>query len=190
MDILQTLLITLVIFSVLVIGYMLFAGSGVSKAQKRRMESLRYRHSESLDAKMESQFKRAVAARKPKSFKVAGSGSRTEALAVRLNRTGKGWSVSQYVYASVGLALGVAVAAEQQGLAVLAARHQHQHRLGLGEAAEVPEVAVLAVRVVGVVAAHPLGRGGQHQDRVLVGHPHQLLAAAGELGGLDHGGLS
>jgi tight adherence protein B len=109
MDIIQTLLITLVIFAMLVLGYSAIAGSGAAKAQKRRMQALRYRHSESVDAKVDAQFKRAVAARKPKSFKVAGSGSRTEALAMRLNRTGKGWSVSQYLYASVGLALGVAV---------------------------------------------------------------------------------
>ena len=109
MDFFQTLLITLVIFAMLVMGYAVIAGSGVSKAQKRRMQALRYRHSESVDAKVDAQFKRAVAARKPKSFKVAGSGSRTEALAVRLNRTGKNWRVSQYVYASIGLALAIAV---------------------------------------------------------------------------------
>jgi tight adherence protein B len=70
---------------------------------------VRYRHSESLDAKVDAQFKRAVAARKPKSFKVAGSGSRMEALTVRLDRTGKGWTVTQYLYASIGLGLAVAV---------------------------------------------------------------------------------
>ncbi len=109
MDFFQTLLITIVIFAVLVMGYMVLAGSGATKAQKRRMESLRHRHSESLDAKVDAQFKRAVAARKPKTYKVAGSGSRTEALAMRLNRTGKDWTVSQYIYASVGLAVGIAV---------------------------------------------------------------------------------
>jgi tight adherence protein B len=109
MDFFQTLLVTLLIFSVLVVGYAAFAGSGAAKAQKRRMQAVRYRHSESLDAKVDAQFKRAVAARKPKTYKVAGSGSRLEALAVRLNRTGKSWTVSQYVYASIGLALGLAV---------------------------------------------------------------------------------
>ncbi|MCM0001250.1 MAG: type II secretion system F family protein, partial [Erythrobacter sp.] len=109
MDFFQTLLITLVIFTVLVAGYAVIAGSGVSKAQKRRMQAVRYRHSESLDAKVDAQFKRAVAARKPKSFKVAGSGSRMEALAVRLNRTGKNWTVSQYLYISGGLSVGIAV---------------------------------------------------------------------------------
>jgi tight adherence protein B len=70
---------------------------------------VRYRHSESLDAKVDAQFKRAVAARKPKTFKVAGSGSRTEALQVRLNRTGKNWSVSKYLYISGGLTIGITV---------------------------------------------------------------------------------
>ncbi|WP_017664264.1 type II secretion system F family protein [Porphyrobacter sp. AAP82] len=109
MDLFQTLLITLVIFAALVAGYAVIAGSGASKAVKRRMQAVRYRHSESLDAKVDAQFKRAIAARKPKAYKVAGSGSRMEALQVRLNRTGKSWTVSQYLYISVGLALGVAV---------------------------------------------------------------------------------
>ncbi len=109
MDIFQTLLITLVIFSVLVAGYLVVTGSGAGKAQKRRLESLRYRHSESTDAKVESQFKKAIAARKPKAQKVAGAGSRTEALEVRLDRTGKGWTVSQYIYATIGIILTIGV---------------------------------------------------------------------------------
>ncbi|SHN56426.1 type II secretion system F family protein [Erythrobacter sanguineus] len=109
MDVLQTLLVTVAIFTVLVAGYLLASGSGLAKAQKRRVQALRYRHSESVDAKVDAQFRRAIAARKPKTFKVAGSGSRIEALAVRLDRTGKGWSVSQYLYMSAGIALFIAV---------------------------------------------------------------------------------
>ncbi|MEE4155564.1 MAG: type II secretion system F family protein [Erythrobacter sp.] len=109
MNFLQTLIITVVIFGVIVGVYTLLATSTVAKAQKRRMQSLRFRHSESMDAKVESQFKKAIAARRPKTYKVAGSGSRLEALAMRLDRTGKSWTVSQYLYASVGLALAVAV---------------------------------------------------------------------------------
>ena len=41
--------------------------------------------------------------------KVAGSGSRIEALETRLHRTGKKWTLPQYLYASAGLALFVAV---------------------------------------------------------------------------------
>ena len=109
MDIIQTLVITVVIFAVLVVGYLLVAGSGVGKAQKRRLESLRFRHSENTDTKVESQLKKAIAARKPKAHRVAGSGSKVEALEMRLDRTGKGWTVSQYIYASLGLMLAVAV---------------------------------------------------------------------------------
>jgi tight adherence protein B len=109
MDILQTLMITLVVFGLLVGGYYLFASSGVATAQKRRLQSLRFRHSDSMDAKVESQFKKAIAARKPKAYKVAGSGSQLEALEGRLDRTGRPITVSQYIYASLGLALAVAV---------------------------------------------------------------------------------
>ncbi|MCL9983059.1 MAG: type II secretion system F family protein [Erythrobacter sp.] len=137
MDFLQTLLITLVIFTVIVVGYLLATGSGAAKAQKRRVQAVRYRHSESLDAKVDAQFKRAVAARKPKSFKVAGSGSRMEALTVRLDRTGKGWTVPQYIYSSVGIAVVVAVLIFIQSGAPLLA-------LGIGAAvgAGVPHMVV------------------------------------------------
>jgi len=109
MDIIQTLLITIVIFAVIVGGYTLVTGMDAGKAQKRRVEALRYRHADSTDAKVESQFKKAIAARKPKMHRAKGSGSRLEALEVRLDRTGKGWSLSQYLYTTLGLTIAVAV---------------------------------------------------------------------------------
>jgi tight adherence protein B len=119
MDFFQTLLITLVIFTALVVAYAIVTGSGAAKAQKRRMQSLRYRHSESTDAKVESQFKKAIAARKPTAHRVAGSGSRMEALAVRLDRTGKKWTVTQYLYTSIGITLALAVVIFIQSQAIL-----------------------------------------------------------------------
>ena len=86
-----------------------------------------------------------------------------------------------------GFLVGIAFATEQQALAMLAARNQHQHRLRLGKAAEVPEVAVLPIGIVRVLAADALGRRRQDQDGVVVGHAHELLASPGEFGGLDHG---
>ena len=109
MDNFQLLLITFAIFSVLVVGYLVVTGSGAGKAQKRRLDSLRYRHSQSTDTKVDAQLKKAIAARKPKAHQVAGASSRVEALRIRLDRTGKGWTVQQYVYASLGLALAIAV---------------------------------------------------------------------------------
>ncbi|MXP10187.1 type II secretion system F family protein [Pseudoblastomonas halimionae] len=87
------------------LGYYAFAGANPGKASQRRLEQLRYRHSDSTENKVEAQLKKAVAARKPKTHRIAGSGSRAEALALRLDRTGKGWTTSQYLYASVGLTL-------------------------------------------------------------------------------------
>ncbi len=119
MDFTQTLLITGAIFAVIVVGYLLVTGSGAGKSQKRRLESLRYRHSESTDTKVESQLKKAIAARRPKAHRVAGSSSRTEALEIRLDRTGKSWTLTQYVYASLGLAVVIAMAVFLQSGALL-----------------------------------------------------------------------
>ena len=109
MGIYETLLISAVIMVGLVGVYVLVGGTSVSKASHRRLEAVRYRHSESTDTKVESQLKKAIAARKPKAHKVAGSNSRVEALEMRLDRTGKGWTLSQYIYSSIGLALAIAV---------------------------------------------------------------------------------
>ena len=70
---------------------------------------MRFRHAESANVKVEAQFRKAVAARKPKLHQIAGSRSRIEALALRLHRTGKGWTLQQYLYASLGLGLAIAV---------------------------------------------------------------------------------
>ena len=107
MSILQLLLIVGVVMGVLAGGYMLLAGPSPAKESQRRLQAVRYRHSESTDTKVESQLKKAIAARKPKAHKVAGSASRAEALEVRLDRTGKKWTLSQYLYASLGLAAAI-----------------------------------------------------------------------------------
>lgn len=109
MDIMQLALFVGGLIALMVIGYTAVAGPSVGKAAKRRLDSVRYRHSESTDTKVESQLKKAIAARKPRQFRVKGSGSRSEALAARLDRTGKNWSISQYIYWSLGLSLALAV---------------------------------------------------------------------------------
>lgn len=125
MGILQLLLVICGVMALMAIGYVSVAGPSVGKASQRRLDAVRYRHSQSTDTKVESQLKKAIAARKPKAFKVAGSGSRTEALAARLDRSGKTWTVSQYLYSSLGLGLAIAVLVFLQSGAPLLA-------LGLG----------------------------------------------------------
>ncbi|MDG5749027.1 type II secretion system F family protein [Qipengyuania sp. XHP0207] len=109
MDIIQVVLLAMGILALLAIGYALVAGPDAAKASQRRLQQVRYRHSESTDAKVESQLKKAIASRKPKRHKVAGSTSRVDALAIRLDRTGKNWTLSHYAYVSIGIGLVVAL---------------------------------------------------------------------------------
>ncbi len=91
----------------MVLGYAAVSGPSASKESGRRLQSVRFRHSDSAVDKVEAQYRKTVAARKPRTTKIAGSGSRMEALELRLHRTGKGWTLSQYLYVSGGLALAV-----------------------------------------------------------------------------------
>ncbi|KHS43981.1 MULTISPECIES: type II secretion system F family protein [Novosphingobium] len=91
----------------MVLGYAALSGPSASKESGRRLQSVRFRHSDSAVDKVEAQYRKTVAARKPRAGKIAGSGSRMEALELRLHRTGKGWTLSQYLYVSGGLALAV-----------------------------------------------------------------------------------
>jgi tight adherence protein B len=109
MNIVQLLLLAFGVIALAVIGYLLVTAPSPAKEGARRLQSLRVRHSESTSDKVEAQLRKAVAARKPMAYQVAGSGSRIEALALRLHRTGKGWTITQYLYVSAGLALTVAV---------------------------------------------------------------------------------
>ena len=91
------------------LGFAAFAGPSTGAAGNRRLQQIRYRHSESTASKVEQQLKKAIASRKPTAYKVAGSGSRVEALAIRLEKTGKKWTLSQYAYVSLGLGLAIAL---------------------------------------------------------------------------------
>jgi tight adherence protein B len=108
MNIIQLLLLAGGVMMLLVLGYLALTGKSPAKESHRRLQAVRYRHSESTIDRVESQLKKAIAARKPKLHRVAGSTSRAEALAIRLNRTGKRWTTTQYMYASLGIALTIA----------------------------------------------------------------------------------
>jgi tight adherence protein B len=109
MDVIQLVLVAAGLMTLMVIGALVFTGASPAKEGQRRLQAVRYRHSESTLAKVESQLKKAIASRKPKMHKIAGSGSRSEALALRLERTGKGWTTTQYLYASLGIGLALTV---------------------------------------------------------------------------------
>jgi len=78
------------------------------------------------------------------------------------------------------LACGVALADEEHVLGLLAPRDEHGDGLGLAEAGEIVEVAVLAVGVFDVVIAVPDGRRRHDHDRGATDDPHELAPAPGE----------
>jgi tight adherence protein B len=109
MSIVYILLTALGLMAMMVLGWLAYAGPSADKAGTRRLLAVRYRHSESTTDKMEAQLRKAVAARKPMMKQIAGSQSRIEALYLRLDRTGKGWTLNQYLYTSLGIAVCVTV---------------------------------------------------------------------------------
>ena len=109
MNIVQLLLLAVGLMTFLVLGWTALASPSAAKESARRLQAVRFRHSENTVDKVEAQLRKAVAARKPKLHQLAGSESRIAALSIRLHRTGKDWTVAQYLYTSVGLGLTVAV---------------------------------------------------------------------------------
>ena len=109
MNMMQLMVIATGGAAVLGMGLGAFMGPNPSKELTRRLQAVRFRHSENATDKVEAQLKKAVAARKPQAHRVAGSGSRAEALALRLHRTGMNWSMPNYISPSTGLSLTIAL---------------------------------------------------------------------------------
>ena len=107
MNIIQLLVIACGLMMIMVMGYVAFSGPSQAKEGNRRLQAVRYRHSDSTLDKVEAQLRKAVSQRKPKMHRIAGSDSRVKALMLRLQRTGKGWTLAQYLYASLGLGLAI-----------------------------------------------------------------------------------
>jgi tight adherence protein B len=94
---------------VLGLVYAAVAGPSAGKAQSRRLDSLRERHSKSTEVAAQAQLKRILANRQTKMNGLAERFIPNPALlASRISRTGKSWTLAQYLMASAGLALGVA----------------------------------------------------------------------------------
>jgi tight adherence protein B len=94
---------------VLVLLALAFVGPNVGKATSRRLGAVKIRHSDSADARVEQQMRKAVAARRPMIFMDGRSVSRSDRLRLRLAQTGKSWTLKQYLSASGGIAAVVMV---------------------------------------------------------------------------------
>lgn len=100
----QTLILAAGFIVVLALLALAFAGPNVGKATTRRLSVVKFRHSDSADARVEQQMRKAVAARRPLVFTDGQSMSRADRLRLRIQQTGKKWTMQQYLYASGGIA--------------------------------------------------------------------------------------
>jgi len=108
----QPLPILIVAFGALLILALIalaLTGPNPNKERARRLQAVKLRHSESAMDKVEAQYRKAVASRKPPTLRANGQHTRKEALRLRLLRTGKNWTVQSYIYSSLGLTLAVAL---------------------------------------------------------------------------------
>ena len=100
----QILILAAGLMLVLVLLAIAFVGPNVGKATSRRLGAVKMRHSDSADARVEQQMRKAVAARRPLVFSNGQNMSRYDRLRLRISQTGKAWTVKQYLSASGGIA--------------------------------------------------------------------------------------
>ena len=85
-----------------------FAGPNSSKAQTKRLDKVKFRHSDSANVQVEAQMKKAMSARKKHFTPKGDTMTRMEMLAIRLDRTGKTWQLKQFFIFCGGLTAVVA----------------------------------------------------------------------------------
>ena len=90
-------------FALLVI---LLGGPSAGKAKSRRLASVKDRHAASTEAVVAAQMRKTIASSQGHST-LTNLLPRREELEKRIRRTGKGWTVSQYMFASMGLFVAV-----------------------------------------------------------------------------------
>ena len=109
-------------FGVLGLLYVAVSGPSLSKAQARRLESVRERHSKSTEVAAQAQLKRILANRQTKIDGVAQRFIPKPALLrARIERTGKTWTLGQYGLASLGLMIAVALLLSVKGMPLVLA---------------------------------------------------------------------
>jgi len=121
MDPVDLLLMGGMVAGAIMLGTLLLTGGTSGKQAQRRLQAVRLRHGDSAQMRVESQLKKAIAARQPKTSAGGGAQGRIANLMLRLERSGTGWSVKHYGQACFGLALVVtAITWMQTGALLLA----------------------------------------------------------------------
>jgi tight adherence protein B len=103
------------IMSLIVLG-VAFAGPSLAKAQARRLDGLKARHSDTPSVTVESQMRKITANRGSRADGIASKYIPNPALlAKRLEMTGKKWTLSKYAMTCVGIMLVIAILAFIKG---------------------------------------------------------------------------
>lgn len=90
----------LLAFGLLVI---LLGGPSVGKAKTRRLAMVKDRHAASTEAVVAAQMRKTIQSGGQGNATLASLMPRREEMEKRLRRTGKGWTLTQYMFASMGL---------------------------------------------------------------------------------------
>ena len=107
MSILTTGVFAALVLALLTLLYMAFSGPSAGRTASRRLEQLRERHSSSSDVVAQVHLRRILAHRG--NTRIDGLAARfiprPALLRRRIEQTGKNWTLSQYLIASVGIAV-------------------------------------------------------------------------------------
>jgi tight adherence protein B len=119
----QMIMLMAAMLAVLGLVYVAVAGPSASKAQNRRLEGLRERHSKSNEVAAQAQLKRILAHRG--ATRMDGIAQRflpnPALLRVRIERTGKNWTLSQYMMGSVALLVIITLVLAFKGMPLILA---------------------------------------------------------------------
>ncbi|WP_428627155.1 type II secretion system F family protein [Sphingopyxis sp.] len=90
-------------FLAFVLLVILLGGPSVGKAKTRRLAMVKDRHAASTEAVVAAQMRKTVQSAGRGGTTMTSLMPRREEMEKRLRRTGKGWTLSQYMFASMGL---------------------------------------------------------------------------------------
>ena len=100
----QTMMMAAGIFGTLMLVYLAVGGPSTAKAQNRRLETVRERHSRSTEIAAQAQMKKIIASRQRRGDGIAQRILPNPALLRRrLEQTGREWTLGQYMLVSLGM---------------------------------------------------------------------------------------
>lgn len=105
MGMMQMAILAAGVLAVLLLLIFAFAGPSASRVGAKRLDKLKYRHSDNADVRVEAQMKKALSARRKTTRPKGENMTKLEILAIRMEKTGKHWPLSYFFYAAGGLFL-------------------------------------------------------------------------------------